>query len=197
MINTKIIAVLYSFLIYTSILSCTSSREQLIPISVADFEQFIKETQYTTDAEKFGWSIVQQNILEFSTVEGANWQKPDGKTDAKPDFPVTQVSLNDARAYCTWSGTRLPTYEEYWELVREDKRSIAFNMSSFFPIEDVNIVGNVWEITASDDPMRVRLAGGSIFCDKNTCNGIAKERALYVDAMTGNLHIGFAVVKSF
>ena len=59
----------------------------------------------------------------------------------------------------------------------------------------VNILGNVWEITSSVESGNVRLAGGSIFCSPNTCHGTTKERELYVDKQTGNIHIGFAVLK--
>jgi len=38
------------------------------------------------------------------------------------------------------------------------------------------------------------LAGGSLFCSKDTCHGTQKDRELYVDKETGNIHIGFSVL---
>jgi len=58
----------------------------------------------------------------------------------------------------------------------------------------VNIDGNVWELTHSGKEDEVSLAGGSLFCSENTCNGTVKERELYVDKETGNIHIGFCVI---
>jgi hypothetical protein len=149
-----------------------------------------------TDAEKFGWSIVQQDVFNFNTVYGANWKKPDGVTaPSSKELPVTQVSFNDAMAYCEWSGTELPTYEQYWELISKDQRKIVTqNRMSISPASEVNILGNVWEITSSKRGAEVRLAGGSLFCSPSTCHGTSKNRKLFVDQQTGNIHIGFAVL---
>ncbi len=190
---------IFCFSIFLFLMSCDTKHDldhyYLSPVSVADFAEFVEATNYQTDAEAYGWSIVQEDIIHFKTVRGADWRKPDGVGESKADFPVTQVSHNDAIAYCKWSNTRLPTYEEYWKLVKNDKRSIAFNITEFFALKDVNLVGNVWEITYSDSPEQVRLAGGSIFCDVNSCNGVSPDRELFVDAITGNIHIGFAVLR--
>jgi len=98
-----------------------------------DFEQFVKETGYRTEAERFGWSYVfellaldqvrnEVNRVPYGVpwwlvVEGACWFRPEGKDSSikgRRNHPVLHVSWNDALAYCAWSGTTLPT-EAQWE----------------------------------------------------------------------------------
>ena len=170
---------------------------QLKPVTVADFERFINATQYITDAERYGWSIVQQDVYRYTTVWGAYWCQPDGeKPQASENLPVTQVSYADAEAYCQWAGVRLPTYSEYWRWVKMDSRPIqSDNKGPIVPVDRVNIVGNVWDITQPEEKNApIRLAGGSVFCSPMTCHGTVSDRELYVDAQTANIHIGFSVV---
>lgn len=165
-------------------------------VSYADFEKFVQATEYITDAERYGWSIVQQDVFNYKVIKDATWKKPDGlHSPESKNLPVNQVSYNDAIAYCKWANTRLPTYDEYWELIKNDKRKvITDNKGPISKVDDVNLLGNVWEITQTVFDDSVRLAGGSLFCSKNTCHGTSKERELYVDRETGNIHIGFAVI---
>ena len=177
---------------------CTPPTDRdLQVVTYAQFEEFVQATGYCTEAEEFGWSIVNVDVFNFQVVEGANWKKPDGML-APPSkhVPVTQVSYNDALAYCAWSQTRLPSYSEYWDLIKEDDRVVITDHSG--PISEadqVNILGNVWEITSTRQGENIRLAGGSLFCSPRTCHGTMPERRLYVDRQTGNVHIGFAVLK--
>ena len=195
----------FKFYIYSActallVYACTTGaaeHNQLDVITYRKFEEFVSETGYVTDAEKFGWSIIQKDVFTFSRLEGATWKKPDGvNPPPSKDLPVTQVSYNDAIAYCNWSDTKLPTYEQYWMISKDDNRRVVFNsLGPLANADEVSILGNVWEITASLKGDEVRLAGGSLFCSPALCNGTSPERSLYVDKFTGNIHIGFAVIS--
>ena len=164
-------------------------------VTVAEFREFIEDSNYMTDAEKYGWSIVQTDAFNFKIVEGANWKKPDGINNSTDSLPVTQVSYNDAVAYSKWVGLSLPTYEQYWDIVYDDDRLIVSdNLYPILPVNDVNVVGNVWDITKPNNSNKVRLAGGSLFCAIDTCHGTQKDRELFIDKETGNIHVGFSIL---
>lgn len=182
-----------SFFWVLGIISCQNTA-YLHQVTVKEFEAFVNETGYITDAEKYGWSIVQQTVYDFKTVPNATWRKPDGIHTARPENPVTQVSYNDAKAYAKWANYQLPTYQKYWDIAYKDKRRINIFNDSILPAETVNLIGNVWEITTPLPDGNIRLAGGSYLCSKNTCNGTKENRELIVDSMTGNIHVSFAVL---
>ncbi|MCU0441723.1 MAG: formylglycine-generating enzyme family protein [Bacteroidia bacterium] len=185
------------FVVVVSMVFGCKKKPALQTITVNQFETFVNATGYVTDAEKFGWSIVQKDVYSYDGyVKGANWRIPDGiHPVVSPDLPVTQVSYNDAMAYCDWAHTTLPTYDQYWELIRADHRFVVTgNAAEIKAVSTTNVLGNVWDITLIEKEDQVRLAGGSLFCSPTTCNGTSRAKRLYVDKQTGNIHIGFSVI---
>ncbi|MDX1418876.1 MAG: formylglycine-generating enzyme family protein [Rubricoccaceae bacterium] len=103
------------------------------PVTVAQFRAFVERTGYVTEAERFGSGTVLTQT-GWHLVPGASWHHalgPDGPP-APDDHPVTQVSWNDAAAYCEAAGGRLPTEVE-WEHAarnaRDDRRPYAWGDS--------------------------------------------------------------------
>jgi len=102
-----------------------------MPVTNADFAQFVEATALTTIAERDGWSFVFGGQLpdEFPptrgvvgaewwrAVEGADWRHPYGPhsdLDTLSEHPVVHVSWEEASAYAAWAGGRLPNEAE-WE----------------------------------------------------------------------------------
>lgn len=92
------------------------------PVTLEQFEAFMKDSGYQTDAEKEGSSRVWDG-KDWKSIEGVNWRcnvKGDIRPSREKDHPVIHVSWNDAAAFHAWLSEqtgkpfRLPSEAE-WE----------------------------------------------------------------------------------
>jgi len=125
-----------------------SFRINKFPVAVKEFRRFVKTTGYTTDADRFGDSgVFNFNTSSWTLTPGANWEYPLGKLSARSgdDYPVTQVSWNDAVAYAAWAGKRLPTEAE-WEYAARcgGKSTTKFSWGNDL-VKDGKFMANVWQ----------------------------------------------------
>lgn len=117
------------------------------PVTVAAFAAFVQRSHYRSEAERLGSGAV----MTFGTglwrlVPGANWRYPNGAKSAvaADDHPVTQLSWNDASAYCAAMGKRLPSEIEYEHAAQAGQPAGSAHAFGKDLVKDGHYRANVW-----------------------------------------------------
>ena len=130
-------------------------------VTNAQFQTFVEDTGYLTEAERIGDSLVFQCLLPkgspptpavaeapwWRLVQGANWRTPFGPNapGALPDHPVVHVSWNDAAAFARWAGGRLPTEAEWEHAARGALGDVRFPWGNREPDDKSFQPCNIWQ----------------------------------------------------
>lgn len=138
-------------------------------MTVGRFGRFIADAGYRTDAEVRGVSYGYDPEADCWGEGPFRWNEPGYAVELTDDFPASQLSYNDARAYCAWLADReglpyrLPTEAEWayaatgargadqpaeevaWCLAWEEARAEPVGRKPANPIGLHDLLGNVYE----------------------------------------------------
>ena len=82
-------------------------------------------------------------------VIGANWRHPEGTNSDirnRMNHPVVHIAFEDAQAYATWAGKRLPTEAEWECAALAGAKSARFTWGNRIP-SDGDSIANIWQGT--------------------------------------------------
>ena len=143
-----------------------------ITVTNARFAQFVAQTSYQTEAERFGNSFVFKGLLDqddffdkavvsapwWRAVEGACWHNPTGTkypSQADPLHPAVHISWHDAQAFAKWAGGRLPNEAEWEHAARGGQGDVKYPWGDDDPGEryddGAEASCNIWQGRFPDD----------------------------------------------
>lgn len=189
------------------------------PVTVAQFETFVNQTSYQTDAELQNLCIAVNNS-EVMPIPDSYWRNPGFKQSAQS--PAVCVSRNDAKAYTEWLSKqtgftyRLPSEDE-WEVAARSGSKTSYWWGDTFGSGQANtgwggtpwsnkstspvrafepnrlgfydVVGNVWQWTNDD---RGLAKGGAWSFSPEMAKA---ESELFISPSAAANYVGFRILR--
>jgi len=137
---------------------------RMMPVAVTNalFGDFVADTGFVTEAERFGWSFVfhahvPEQITHAQAVVAAQWWRridgaywraingPGSEHMLDPDHPAVHISWNDAKAFAKWAGGRLPTEAEWEHAARGGLGDVPYPWGNAEPDDTTHQPCNIWQ----------------------------------------------------